>query len=139
MNKCFLSHVSDFHEVIQNKVTFLAKLLDRVNFSGNVRVDRAEIREGGLNSPCRSWCLRMCLAGVCGVRWEEGEGVQERCDPGACRWALVGEEARKRDANELGEDPNKLFCTKSVPQLLVLELSLSLTLPGIVSKTLRCS
>lgn len=73
MNKCFLSSVNDFHEVIQNQVTFLAKLLDRVNFSGNVRVDRAEIREGDLNSPCRSWCLRMCLAGVCGVRGGGGE------------------------------------------------------------------
>jgi len=68
-----------------------------------------------------------------------GEGVQERCDPGARGWALVGEEARKRDVNKLGENPNKLFCTKSTPQLLVLELSLSLTLPGIVNKTLRCS
>ena len=47
-----------------------------------------------------------------------GEGVQERCDPGASGWALVGEEARKRDANKLGENPNKLFCTKSIPQLL---------------------
>lgn len=68
-----------------------------------------------------------------------GEGARERCDPGACGWVLVGKEARKRDANELGEDPNKLFCTKSVPQLLVLELSPSLTLPRIISKTLRCS
>ena len=47
-----------------------------------------------------------------------GEGVQERCYPGASGWALVGEEARKRDANKLGENPNKLFCTKSIPQLL---------------------
>lgn len=38
-----------------------------------------------------------------------GEGVQERCDPGACRWALVGEEARKRDVNELGENPRSYF------------------------------
>ena len=60
MNKHFLSHVHDFHEVIQNQVTFLAKLLDGVNFSGNVRVDRVEIRKGGLNCPCRSWSLRIC-------------------------------------------------------------------------------
>lgn len=51
MSKHFPSHVSDFHEVVQSQVTFLAKLLDGVTFSGNVRVDRVEIRKGGLNSP----------------------------------------------------------------------------------------
>lgn len=50
-SKHFPSHISDFHEVVQSQVTFLAELLDGVNFSGDVRVDRVEIRKGGLDSP----------------------------------------------------------------------------------------
>lgn len=53
-----------------------------------------------------------------------GERVQERCDPGARRWALVGEEAKKKDVNEFRKDPFSIL-HKSIPQLLVLRLSLS--------------
>lgn len=56
-------------------------------------------------------------------------------------WALVAKEERKRGFNGMGQDPNKLglFCSKPVPQLIALELSLSLVLPGIIIKRLRHS
>lgn len=133
VNKYFLQHVNEFHEVISNQVTFLAKLLDEINFGGNVRVDRVESRKCGLNSACGSLSLKTPL--VESVVREGGRGPQGgpgRCDQttlgvGSDRWG-----GKKEGFDELGENPNKLFCLKPVPQLLALELSLNLILPGIL-------
>lgn len=86
VNKDFLQHVNEFHEVISNQVTFLAKLLDEINFGGNVRVDGVESKERGLNSTCGSLSLKTLLVESVvteGVRGPQG-------GPGRCAQTTLG-------------------------------------------------
>lgn len=133
IGRCLCYHVNDLQEVICNQVTFLATIRwDKLY--GNVSADRAESRKNGLSSAGGSLSLKVGSGG--GLWFAEGEGAPGRSSrAGVLRgdegWALVAQEEGKMGVNKLGGNPNKLFYSKPVPQLLALELSLSLILPGI--------
>ena len=98
-----------------------------------MRVDGVESRKCGLHSACGSLSLKTLL--VESVVREKGRGPQG--GPGTCDLTTLGvgsgrRGGKKEGFDELGENPNKLVCSKPVPQLLALELSLSLILPGIL-------